>query len=329
MRFASPLYFLLLILLLIAGWYFFERDKAKKTALLFPDFRLFKGLGNVSSKKIFIIPILRIIILTFLILGLCRPQSGLKTEEIATKGIDIILCMDTSGSMKAEDFKPKNRLEVGKSVAIDFIKGRKYDRIGIVVFSAISLLQCPLTNDYGSAIDFMKNVEIGMTQTDGTAIGNAIGTSINRLKDSQAKSKVVILLTDGRNNMGQVDPVTSSKLSSTFGIKIYTIGVGTIGSAPYPVDDPVFGKRYVYIKEDLDEGTLKQIADETGGQYFRATSSEALKDIYKQIDKMEKTEIKVTEYTEYTELYIYFLIPAMILLFTEIILGNTLLGKIP
>jgi Ca-activated chloride channel family protein len=309
--------------------YFFKREKVQKPALFFPDFRLFKGLENVSSKKIFIIPILRIIILILLIIGASRPQAGLKTEEITTKGIDIILCMDTSGSMKAEDFKPKNRLEVAKSVAIDFIKGRKNDRIGIVVFSAISMLQCPLTNDYGAVIDFMRNVEIGMTQTDGTAIGDAIGTSVNRLKDSKAKSKVIILLTDGRNNMGQLDPITSAKLASTFDIKIYTIGVGTTGSAPYPVDDPIFGKRYVYIKEDLDEETLRQIADETKGRYFRATSAEALRNIYNEIDKMEKTEIKVTEYTEYTELYAYFLIPAMALLLVEIILGNTLLSRIP
>jgi len=329
MRFANPLF--LLLLLPVAGllWYYLEREKRKKAAIIFSDFRLFKGLGKFTSNKRQLLVLLRALTLVLLVLALARPQSGLKTEEISTKGIDIVLCLDTSGSMKAEDFKPNNRLAVAKAVGADFIKGRRNDRIGIVVFSAISLLQCPLTSDYGAVVDFMKSVEIGMTKTDGTALGNAIATSVDRLKDSKAKSKIIILLTDGRNNMGEVDPATAAKLATAFNIKIYTIGVGKEGEAPFPVDDPMFGKRYVYIKEDLDEATLKTIAETTEGMYFRATSAEALKEIYKQIDKLEKTEIKGIEYTEYTDHYLWLLLLALIFFLAEIILDNTLLRKLP
>ncbi len=328
MRFANPLFILLLVPVAAAAWYYFERERKKKAALLFSDFRIFKGLGNFSSNKRQLLFWLRLIALVLLVFAIARPQSGLRTEEISTKGIDIVLCMDTSGSMKAEDLKP-SRLQVAKSVASDFVKGRRNDRLGIVVFSAVSLLQCPLTSDYGAVIDFMKSVEIGMTQTDGTAIGNALETSVDRLKDSKAKSKIIILLTDGRNNMGEVDPVTAAKLATAFNIKIYTIGVGTEGEAPFPVEDPMFGKRYVYIKEDLDEGTLRAIAETTEGLYFRATTAEALKEIYKQIDKMEKTEIKGIEYTEYTDHYLPLLVIALLAFMAELILNNTLLRKLP
>jgi len=328
MRFANPLFLFLLPLIAAAAWYYLMREKNKKAALIFSDFRLFKGLGDFNAKGREPLLWLRVAALVLLVLALARPQSGLRTEEIATKGIDIVLCMDTSGSMKAEDLKP-NRIETAKSVAADFVKGRKNDRIGIVVFSAISLLQCPLTTDYGAVIDFMKSVNVGMTQTDGTAIGNAIATCIDRLKDSKAKSKIVILLTDGRNNMGEVDPLTAAKMATAFDIKIYTIGVGAEGEAPFPVDDQIFGKRYAYIKEDLDETLLKGIAETTDGIYFRATTAEALKDIYKQIDKMEKTEIKGIEYTEYTDHYLPLLLLALLLFAAELALNNTLLRKLP
>ena len=329
MRFANPLFLLLFIPVALAVWYFLEREKRKKAAIIFSDFRLFKGMGNFSSNKRQILILLRTLALVLVVFALARPQSGLKTEEISTKGIDIVLCMDTSGSMMAEDFKPKNRLAVAKSVASDFVKGRSNDRIGIVVFSAVSMLQCPLTSDYGAVIDFMKSVEIGMTRTDGTAIGNAIVTSVDRLKDSKAKSKIIILLTDGASNMGEVDPLTAAKLATAFNIKIYTIGVGTEGEAPFPVDDPMFGKRYVYQKIPLDETVLKAIAETTEGLYFRATTAEALRDIYSQINKLEKTEIKGIEYTEYTDHYISLLVIAMLMFVAEVVLGNTVLRKLP
>jgi len=193
----------------------------------------------------------------------------------------------------------------------------------------LSFTQCPLTLDYGAVLDFLDSVEIGMTQTDGTAIGTAIATCVNRLKDIPAKSKVIILLTDGRNNMGEIDPWTAAQAAGAMNIKIYTIGAGVPGGAMYPIDDPVFGKRYVRLPEDLDEETLIKIASLTGGQYFRAKSSEGLREIYNKIDKMEKTEIKVNEYTEYTELFLYFILPAVLLFFTEIILTNTYFRKAP
>jgi Ca-activated chloride channel family protein len=231
--------------------------------------------------------------------------------------------------MRAEDFKPLNRLDAAKKAAEEFVKERKNDRIGIVVFSELSFTQCPLTLDYGAVLDFIDNVEIGMTQTDGTAIGTAIVTCVNRLKDSVAKSKVIILLTDGRNNRGEIDPLTAAKTAGAMDIKIYTIGAGVPGGAMYPVDDPIFGKRYIRMREDLDEDTLIKIASATEGRYFRATSSKKLKEIYSKIDRMEKTDIKVSEYTEYTELFPYFLLPAILMFFVEIVLFNTYLRKIP
>jgi len=225
MRFAYPLYLLLLFLVPL---FFLFKIKFKDTASIkYSDLNILKNLpkttGNVKLKILYAI---RLAIFTLLILALARPQAGERSEEISTFGVDIILCMDTSTSMKAEDFKPNNRYYVAKEVAKEFVKGRKHDRIGVVVFSAVAFTQCPLTLDYGACIDFLDKTEIGMTQTDGTAIGTALTTSTNRFKDSLAKSKVIILITDGRNNMGEIDPITASKVAATMGIKIYTIGIG-------------------------------------------------------------------------------------------------------
>ncbi|MEK6645174.1 MAG: VWA domain-containing protein [Candidatus Firestonebacteria bacterium] len=328
MRFAYPIY--LMILLFIPVFLWFKLKYKGNAVIKYSDLNIMQKLPPTNANlKQQIIWGLRILTITLLTLALARPQAGEKSEEISTKGVDIILCMDTSTSMRAEDFKPKNRLYVAKEVAKEFIKGRKHDRIGIVVFSAISFTQCPLTLDYGAVTDFMDKVEIGMTQTDGTAIGTAIATSTNRLKDSTAKSKVIILLTDGRNNMGEIDPQTAAKVAGTMAVKIYTIGMGVPGGAIFPIDDPIFGRRYVKLQEDLDENTLQEIATTTEGMYFRATSPEALREIYKKIDTMEKTEIKVKEYTNYIELYKYFAFPAFILLLGEIILASTILRKIP
>jgi Ca-activated chloride channel family protein len=231
--------------------------------------------------------------------------------------------------MKAEDFKPNNRFFVSKEVAKEFIKDRQFDRIGLVIFSAIAFTQCPLTLDHGALLDFVDKVQIGSTNTDGTAIGSAIATSVARFKTINSKSKIVILMTDGRNNTGEIDPITASKIAKTLGVKVYTIGVGTKGEALFPIDDPMFGKRYIKIQEDLDEDTLKGIAKLTDAQYFRATDESSLRDIYKIIDKLEKTDVKIKEYTEYKELYLYFLIPALLLFLLEILLSNFLWIKIP
>ncbi|MFH1259421.1 MAG: VWA domain-containing protein [Elusimicrobiota bacterium] len=329
MRFAYPIWLILLIFIPLYSWLFFTKKRFSFPNIRFSDIR---GIKKIHP-KIFLHPRLlsgaRLISLVLLILGMARPQSGQKSEEVLNRGLDIIVCLDTSTSMRAEDFKPKNRLDAAKAAAKKFIQGRKNDRIGLVVFSALSFTQCPLTLDYGAVLDFLDKVEIGMTQTDGTAIGMAIGTCLNRLKDSSAKSKVVILLTDGRNNKGEIDPVTAAKAAQALGIKIYTIGAGAPGGSLFPYEDPIFGRRYVQLPEDLDEETLTGIAQITGGLYFRATDSQSLNNIYKQIDKMEKTEIKVKEYTEYIELYPFFIFPGLILLLLEIILGNTYFRRIP
>ncbi|MFH1540877.1 MAG: VWA domain-containing protein [Elusimicrobiota bacterium] len=327
MRFYYP-YFLILIPIFIGVIYCLKKKKFNTdSGILFSDIKIFGKPDTPLGKKI--LDGLKIISVIFVILALARPQGGQKTFDFTKKGIDIILCIDTSTSMRAEDFKPDNRLDAAKQVVKKFISGRKNDRIGVVVFSAVAFTQCPLTTDYGSLLDFIDKVEIGMIQADGTAIGTAIVTSVKRIKASTGKSKIIILLTDGRNNMGEVDPITAAKAASAFGIKIYTIGAAGIGPAPYPIEDQIFGKRYVWMKEDLDEPMLLQIANETNGLYFRAKDKSSLEEIYKKIDSMEKTEFKIEEYTNFNELYRWFLLPGILILFFEIILRNLIFRTVP
>ncbi|MFC1485388.1 VWA domain-containing protein, partial [bacterium] len=332
MRFAYPYFLFLFIIVFYLIWRFLVKNKRDNNSHInYSSLSIIKAYsrGKKWMDKNKFIFILRLLILSLLIFTMARPQAGQKSEEVLTKGYEIILCLDTSSSMKAEDFKPKNRLHVAKEVVKEFIKGRTHDRIGLVVFAGIAFTQCPLTLDHGSLLEFLEYVDIGVTQTDGTAIGTAIATCAARFKNTKSKSKIVILLTDGRNNMGEVDPITAAKAAKALGVKIYTIGVGVPGGALYPVEDPIFGKRYVKIPEDLDEDTLTQIALTTEAHYFRATSKEALSSIYKRIDEMEKSEIKVKEYTMYTELYKYFLIPAFLLFLLELLLGRVLWVKLP
>jgi len=242
-----------------------------------------------------------------------------------------MLLLDVSGSMAAEDFQPKNRLEAAKDVIKEFVEGREHDRIGLVVFARQSFTQVPLTLDYDVLLDLLDQIRLGpdMGLEDGTAIGIAIATATNRLKDSTAKSKIIVLLTDGVNNAGQIDPPTAAQIAQTLDIKIYTVGAGRPGSAPYPVQDPIFGKRYVNLPSELDEESLRQIADTTGGLYFRATDSEALRQIYQRISEMEKTEVEVRRYTRYRELAYVFALPALGLILIEVLLANTVFRKIP
>jgi Ca-activated chloride channel family protein len=263
-----------------------------------------------------------------LIIALSRPQSGRKETEILTEGIDIILTLDISGSMKAEDFKPKNRLHVSKEVIKEFIKGRENDRIGLVIFAAHAYTQCPLTLDYGVLLSFLDQIDIGLIE-DGTAIGTAIATAVNRLKESEAESKVIILLTDGVNNTGKIDPLTAAEIAKTVNIKVYTIGAGIRGHALYPVEDPIFGKRYVKVPTEIDEMTLTEIARKTGGTYFRATDPEGLKEIYSHISEMETTRVETKDYMKYNELFAWFLFPGIALLSLEIVLSNTRFRKLP
>jgi Ca-activated chloride channel family protein len=264
--------------------------------------------------------------LTLVIIALARPQSTSKGENVYSEGIDIVLALDISGSMLAEDFQP-NRIEAAKNVAIDFISGRTNDRIGLVIFSGESFTQCPLTVDYNVLKSLIKPLKSGMIE-DGTALGLGLANAVNRLKDSKSKSKVIILLTDGVNNRGEIDPITAAQIAQSYGIRVYTVGVGTIGDAPYPVQTP-FGTRYQMVPVDVDEKTLRDIAGMTGGKYFRATDNRKLKSIYQEIDQLEKTRIEVRSYRRYSELYYSLIFVSVFLLIGEIGLSNTFLRKLP
>lgn len=262
-------------------------------------------------------PLLQWMAIALIVLAIARPQNKNTTVERHAEGIDIVLALDISTSMRAEDLKP-NRFEAARDVAIDFIDKRVSDRIGLVVFARKSFTVVPPTLDYDLLKRLLNNVEMGIIE-DGTAIGMGIATAVNRLKESQAKSKVIILLTDGQNNAGKIDPVTAADLALSYNIKIYTIGAGTKGTAPYPVQDPIFGKRYQNVKVEIDEEMLTQIADMSGGAYFRATDTEQLQEIYDRIDELERTKVDELIYTDYEDLYPRFLLPAILLLVLSII----------
>ena len=327
-RFAYP-YLIFLIFLIIPCLYF---SKTTGSRIRFSSLSILKSLGAQSRiHPRLILTLMRAIALALFIFALARPQSGKTFTEINSEGVDILLAIDTSGSMQALDFKrkdePVNRLTIVQEVVGKFIDQRAGDRMGLVVFGEEAFTQCPLTLDHGILLDFLEKTEIGMAG-ESTAIGSAIGVGCNRMNDIKAKSKIIILLTDGRNTAGKISPIKAAELAQSFGIKIYTIGVGTNGKAPFLVDS-IFGKRYVYQEVDLDEDTLKLIASTTGGEYFRATDTARLKEIYEVIDNLEKTEVKIKEYTEYNEVFHWFLIPGLLLLLLEILLGQTRLRKIP
>ncbi len=316
MVFANPTYlYLLLLLIPMIGWYIYKLSK-NQASLQVSSTEGFDAPG-ASSWKVGLrhVPfILRMAAVAVLI------------YNTSTEGIDIVLAMDISTSMMAQDLKP-NRLEASKDVASAFINGRPNDNIGLVVFAAESFTQCPLTTDHAVLLNLFKDVQPGIIQ-DGTAIGLGLANAVSRIKDSQAKSKVIILLTDGVNNHGEIAPVTAAEIAKTFGVRVYTIGVGTQGKAPYPFQT-AFGVQYMDIDVDIDEPTLKQIAATTGGQYFRATDNASLKAIYSEIDKMEKTKISVQEYSKKQEEYKNWAILLFALLLVEILLRNTLLRNIP
>lgn len=269
----------------------------------------------------------RVLAISLLILALARPQATDSWRNEDTLGIDIMLAIDISGSMLARDFKP-DRLEAAKDVAIEFISGRGTDRMGLVVFSGESFTQCPLTSDHAVLINLFREIQSGMIE-DGTAIGVGLANSVQRLKDSDAISKVIILLTDGVNNQGAIDPITAAELAHTFGIRVYTVGVGTQGEAPYPVQ--TFGGRTIFrnMPVEIDEKTLKEISTITGGKYFRATNNNKLKEIYQEIDKLERSKIDVKEFSKKEEKFMLIVWLALILLLVEIIINKTILRSIP
>jgi Ca-activated chloride channel family protein len=332
MIFHDPLVLLLIVVILPPLVYFYLRRKGTNQ-VLFPSLETLKKLKpSFFQRYRYILIILRSAVIVLLVVALSRPQYGNEQTKVTTEGIDIVLAVDVSGSMLAEDFemggKRYNRLYVIKQVVKDFIQRRINDRIGLVVFSGRAYTQCPMTLDYGMLLQLLEKVEIGMIE-DGTAIGSAISSSVDRLRGTKAKSKVAVLLTDGRNNAGEIDPFTAAEIAKTFGIKIYAIGAGTKGLAPFPAVD-LFGNKVMrQVKIDIDDESLTEIAKITDGKYYRATDTESLKEIYSQIDKLEKTESEVTHYTEYNELFHYFLLPAFGLLLFELGLTKTRFRKIP
>ena len=273
------------------------------------------------------LPWLWLMAAVLLCVALARPQTGATQVTVRSEGIDIVLALDVSGSMRAEDFKPDNRLGVAKNVAKSFIAGRQGDRIGLVVFAGGAYTQCPLTLDYGVLADLLDEVDFG--QPDGTAVGMAVATAVNRLRGAEGESKVVILLTDGQNNAGEIDPVTAAEAARALGVRVYTIGAGTEGAARVPVDDPVFGRRYVTIDASLDEETLRRIADLTGGKYYRATSAQALESIYEEIDALETSEAETFEYVQYDEKGPGLALLAVLLLGTGLLAAETVMNRIP
>lgn len=329
-QFEDPYFFALLVFLPLV--YLLSRKGAGFVKINFSSVKLFAGVGRSFREKFrFVVPLSRTVVLALFVAALARPQWGNKTTEILSEGIDILLAVDTSGSMKALDFhlqnSEANRLDAVKKVVDDFISRRSYDRIGMVIFGEQAYTQCPLTLDYDVLRTFLKWVRIGIVG-DGTAIGNGLATAVKRLKSQPTKSKIIILLTDGRNNAGEVAPLTAAAIAKEFNIKVYTIGVGSKGPVPYPEQTP-FGVRKVYAELDLDEETLKEIAEITGGQYFRATDTAELEKIYGTIDRLEKSEVKVKEYSEYFELYPWFLAAGLVFLLLEAVLSQMVFVRIP
>ncbi|MBI4390088.1 MAG: VWA domain-containing protein [Nitrospinae bacterium] len=328
-RFHDP--WLLLLLAIIPTLMMMDREN-RRAALHYSSIQNLKAVRSRTVSLLSVIPLaLRYLTLALLVVALARPQEGRKTVEILSAGVDIVLAIDASGSMQALDFfKDKNRvnrLEVVKDVARDFVDKRPNDRIGMVVFGAEAFTQSPLTLDHNVLLSFLDRVQIGVAG-DATAIGSAIGISVKRLKDLKSKSKVVILLTDGRSNAGNIAPLQSAEIAKQYGVKIYTIGVGTHGKAPFLVDT-FFGRQLVYQDVDLDEDTLKSIASLTGGQYFRADDRESMEDIYNRIDKLEKSEVKVVDHSEYTEMFPVFLVPGLLLALLDVLVSNTRLQRVP
>ncbi len=326
-EFANPKYFLLLVLLIpMILWYIF-REKKSHADLQFSSLRAFKGMkhaGRIWMRHVLFA--LEVLAIVLLVVALARPQSSNSWQTYTSEGIDIVLALDVSGSMLARDFTP-DRLEAAKEVATKFILERPQDKIGLVIFAGESFTQCPLTTDQAVLVNLLRDVKSGMIE-DGTAIGLGLANAVNRLKDSPAKSKVVILLTDGVNNRGAVAPATAAELARTYGIRVYTIGVGTYWEAPYPVPTP-FGVQLQNVPVEIDEEVLQQIAALTGGKYFRATDNDKLKQIYQEIDQLEKSKIEVKHFSKKNEQYFVFGLAGLCLLIVQVLLRYTLLRKIP
>ncbi|MGC3979458.1 MAG: VWA domain-containing protein [Paludibacteraceae bacterium] len=327
MTFHNPGYLFFLLLLIPIGFWYWWKMRNSDASIQISSLKKLKEFPKTKRLKFRHLPfILRMLSLAALILAMARPQSSSSWRSETTEGIDIMMSMDISGTMQAEDLRP-NRIEAAKSVASEFIVSRPNDNIGLVVFAAESFTLCPLTIDHNVLLNLFSSVKYGMIE-DGTAIGLGLANAVNRVKEGKSKSKVVILLTDGSNNQGDIAPITAAEIAKTFGIRVYAIGIGSHGMVNIPVPTP-FGVQYQKMQSEFDEETLKQIADKTGGKYFRATNNAKLREIYQEIDQLEKTKINVKEFSNKTELFYVFGLLAFLLLFAEMLLKNTWLRTAP
>jgi Ca-activated chloride channel family protein len=328
-HFANKIYFLLLIIVpLLILWHLYLKKKGKRF-ILFSSKKLIKSSDN-TLKAFFIKNLfyLKLLALILFIAALARPQELSYYEKESKKGIDILISLDISGSMASIDFTPKNRLEVAKDVISDFIQKRSTDRLGLVIFAGTSYTKCPLTIDYDMLEYFLEETRIGELE-DGTALGMALATSVNRIRTSKSKTKIIILLTDGVNNRGEIAPRDAAQIAKDFNVKVYTIGVGTKGKAPYPVIDANGRTQLYMIDVEIDEELLKEIANNTGGLYFRAADKEQLQQIFDEIDRWEKTEISTKRYYNARDLYLYFIIAAFVLLLLAEFAKRTILRTLP
>lgn len=329
MHWDDPGLLLLLLTIPLLVWRYCRQERRGQGSLQFASTISLEGVKppwTVRSRHVLFG--VAMLALALSILALARPQRGSQSEETLTEGVDIMVALDASGSMASEDFKPRNRFFVAKLVVDKFIEGMKHDRVGLVVFAAKASMRCPLTLDYGVLRSALGSVELGEIE-DGTAIGSALASSLNRLRRSQAMSKVIVLVTDGVNNRGEIQPRDAAEIARTLGVKIYTVGVGSRGTARMPVDDPVYGKIYADVQVEIDEASLKEIAGATNGLYYRATDRPSLEKIFEEIGRLEKTRIKVKTYTHYQERFSYFLWPALALAFLGTLAGVTRFSKIP
>jgi Ca-activated chloride channel family protein len=327
-HFVQPFWLIFLLVIPLLDWISRRRWKYFDPALLLPSVESIGTFRTWKTRLNKILPYLRLLALALLVMALARPQRTLKEEEVKAEGIDIMLAMDLSSSMLARDFRP-DRLEASKVVASDFVEKRPYDRFGIVAFSGEAFTQCPLTTDHRVVKEFLASLQCGFLE-DGTAIGMGLATAVNRIKDSPAKSKVVILLTDGVNNAGYIQPLTAAEIAQEFNVKVYTIGVGSTGEALTPVRKRNDGK-FIFglAKVEIDEQLLRQISQMTSGKYFRATSEAALSDIYAEIDRLEKTEIDVTAFKRYSDEFHYFIAAALLILLIEFLFRTIFLKRWP
>jgi Ca-activated chloride channel homolog len=332
MTFAQPYLLLLLLALPIAAWW--RKRSERPAAFLYPSVQLVRGITGVrQSHAGVILRRMRWLTLLLFIVGLARPQWSEGESRVASRGIDIVIALDLSGSMSAEDFvledQRVNRLVIAKHVLTRFIDQRLSDRLGLVAFAQHATIASPLTVDHVYLRDVVDRLQIATPEQDGTAIGSALMASLNRLRDLPSPSKVVILMTDGQNNSGRVPPLTASEVAASLGVRTYTIGVGTRGTAPMPTVDRFGVRRYVQQKVDIDEETLQIIADRTGGKYYRADSTETLDAIYAEIDQLETVEVELSHYQQFRELFPWFILPGLSLLLLELILGNTVWRRLP